>query len=139
MTNNMRVKSILLGVLFATSPIVTIFIAQVLKDSYNLLFNSKMFYGLILLLQIFVGFMGEKINQIVKTGELDKVLKIYVVIPVALLSIFPMLMYGRGVRGTGYTAMYLEAMTGYIFQICGIVSVLCFFVANWMGSRKKKN
>lgn len=137
MISSIRVRSILLGILFAISPIVTIFIAEVLKNSYN--YSPKIFYGLLLLLQMFIGFVGEKINQIEKTGDTGKVLKIYVIIPVALLSILPLLMRGQGLGGTGYTTLYLEALSGYLFQICGLVSVLCFFATSWIGSRKRKN
>lgn len=133
----MRSRYILLGLLFALSPIITIFIVEVLK-AFCMFNSAQVFYGLLLLLQIFIGIIGSQIGN-VRTDSAKDMRKIYMIIPVLLFCCLPVFIKEPGLSGNGYMTVYLEALYTYVFQICGVISVLTFFVADWIGNKKRES
>ena len=69
----LRVKSTLLGVFFTASPFASIFAVDALRYSFNFMDSAGMFYGLLLLLQVIIGYIGAKVNQATKVVKAKRI------------------------------------------------------------------
>lgn len=132
----LRVKSTLLGVFFTASPFASIFAVDALRYSFNFMDSAGMFYGLLLLLQVIIGYIGAKVNQATKVVKDNRILKGYVLLPVILVSILPPLIGRPTLTGNGFLSLCLEAFDSYIIQMCGLTSVLCFFATNSINNKR---
>ena len=60
----------------------------------------------------------------------------YVLLPVILVSILPPLIGRPTLTGNGFLSLCLEAFDSYIIQMCGLISVLCFFATNSINNKR---